>query len=169
MLMVQKGQDINNWIQELKELQKKRLEKVMTQEQKNCIQELDVYFKMKEAECEKVMNKSLEEAKTLQKPGAPTNDVIIMVNLYYKNYRLFYKSIPEGFPYRPHTERLLRQLDLQDPLFISDIPVCLSLYKFWLRCCRRDMSFLNSFAQDIPNRLENILCIVRELRVRSTF
>ena len=134
----------------------------------DCIQELDVYFKMKEAECEKLMNRSLDEAKVLQRPDASPNTVITMVSLYYKNYRLFYKSIPDGYPCRPNTERLLKYLDIEEPLFIAGIPVCMSLYKFWLRYCRRDMIFLKSFAQDIPNRLENILCIVRELRVRST-
>ena len=110
----------------------------------DCIQELDVYFKMKEAECEKLMNRSLDEAKVLQRPDASPNTVITMVSLYYKNYRLFYKSIPDGYPCRPNTERLLKFLDIEEPLFIEGIPVCMSLYKFWLRYCRRDMIFLKS-------------------------
>ncbi len=146
--------------------------KPLTKAQKNLVQQLDVYFKMKEAECEKVLNKNYEEIKGLQKNLPEMENRASIVSLFYSNYRLFHKAIREGYPQMGRRVDGLRQYidpeNKDDHYFIGDMPVCFSLYKFYLRFCRRDMNLLAELAEDIPQRLENILTIEQEVRLCSS-
>ena len=145
--------------------------KPLTQGQKNCIQELDVYFKMKEAEYEKILNKNYEEVLALQKKLSGMKNAFSIVCLYYRNYRLFHITLPEETPLTRHRADELRKYldpDLEGSHhFIDDLSVCYTMYKFWLRCCRGDINVLIAFSQDIP-RLENALVIEQEVRLSST-
>ena len=136
------------------------------------ILELDVYFKMKEAECEKLLNKNYEEIKDLQKKLSRIKNAVSIVSLYYRNYRLFHKTLPEEFPHKVSRVESLRQYiesDIKEShRFIDDLPVCYALYKFWIRCCRCDINVLADFVQDIPGRLEDALVIEQEVRLSST-
>ncbi len=144
----------------------------LTKGQKNCVQELDVYFKMKEAECERILSKNYEDVRMLQKKLPAMEKAVSVVSLYYRNYRLFHKTLPEEFPHRFRRAEGLRQY--LEPVikeghhFIDDLPVGYALYKFWVRCCRGDINILIDFVQDIPGRLENILVIEWEVRLSST-
>ena len=146
--------------------------KSLSKSQKNMILELDVYFKMKEAECEKVLNKNYEEFKDLQKKLSKMKNAVSIVSLYYRNYRLFHKTLPEEFPHKvSHVEGLRQYIESdikESHRFIDDLPVCYALYKFWIRCCRCDINVLADFVQDIPGRLEDALVIEQEIRLSST-
>lgn len=146
--------------------------KPLTKAQKNMVQQLDVYFKMKEAECEKVLNKNYEEIKGLQKKLSRMKNAVSIVSLYFRNYRLFHKTLPEEFPHKvSHVEGLRQYIESdikESHRFIDDFPVCYALYKFWIRCCRCDINVLADFVQNIPGRLEDALIIEQEVRLSST-
>ena len=132
----------------------------MTEEQKNLIEQLNVYFKMKEDECETLLQKKYNEVVELQKTLPVKMNPVSIVSLCYKHLHLFEKSIPDGF-----TKRKILDIWVDDPLCVAGIPVCLSMYRFFNRICKTDMNLLKLFANDIPGRLENVLRIDNEMRL----
>lgn len=134
----------------------------MLEEEKNIIEQVNVYFKMKEDECETLMQKKHEEVLALQKTLPLKMNAISIVTLFYKHYYLFTNSIPQGY-----TKRGIAALwaGEHEPLFIKGIPVCLSMYRFYNRICKQDMNILKLFAENIPGRLENILRTDSEMRL----
>lgn len=148
------------------------VKKTLSKGQKNMILELDVYFKMKEAECEKLLNMNYEEIKDLQKKLSRMKNAVSIVSLYFRNYRLFHKTLPVEFPHKvSHVEGLRQYIESdikESHRFIDDLPVCYALYKFWIRCCRCDINVLADFVQDILGRLEAALVIEQEVRLSST-
>ena len=129
---------------------------VLTAEERKRIEDVNVYFKMKEAECELLLKKKYEEVCDLHARVPELNEYNAFISLCYR----FESNYPESF-------FILKSISSRSSIndqfedFIEDIPVCNSLFSFWNHrygCCSDIQKFLY-ITDDIQNRLEKFLFI----------
>ena len=131
----------------------------LTEEQKERIKQTNVFFKMKEDECNTLMKEKNEKLSELHLRVPEFKKQSVNVVLIYKSKirnsqaTLYACSIPEI--------DLYYYKQFGEIHFIGDIPVCYSLYDFWYNHhnCDRDVNKFMSLTEDIPNNIAKYLSI----------
>lgn len=131
----------------------------LTEEQKERIKQINVFFQMKEDECKTLMKEKNEKLSELHLRVPEFKNQSVYVRLIYKpkdrnnQVTLYGCSIPETDSYF-----YKRFGEIQ---FIGEIPVCYSMYDFWsnFHNCNRDIKKFMTLTEDIPNNIEKNLSI----------
>ena len=137
----------------------------LTEEQKERIKQINVFFQMKEDECKTLMKEKNEKLSELHLRVPEFKKQSVFVNLIYKpEYRnnkvtLYGCSIPETDFYF-----YKRFGEIQ---FIGEIPVCYSMYDFWsnFHNCNRDIKKFMTLTEDIPKNIEKYLSIESTIKL----
>jgi hypothetical protein len=132
----------------------------LTDEHKERINQINVFFKMKEDECLSVLQKKNEKLTELHArvPEFPQQQAT--VSLVYKpkgrsfDDQLFWEGIPES-------SRLYIR-NRKEQHFIGELPVCESMWEFWHKCSGHgpDVDNFMKVTEDVPNNLEKYLTVV---------
>ena len=132
----------------------------LTDEHKERINQINVFFKMKEDECLSVLKKKNEKLTELhvRVPEFPQQQAT--VRLVYKpkgrslDDQLFWEGIPKS--------SWLYIRDMKGQHFIGELPVCESMWEFWNKCSGHgpDVDKFMKVTEDVPNNLEKYLTVV---------
>ena len=146
---------------QLREQAARDFEYKLTEEQKERIKQTNVFFKMKEDECNILMKKKNEKLSELHLRVPEFKDQSVSVELIYKYNpkdrnrakSMYGCTIPETDTYY-----YKRFGEIQ---FIGEIPVCYSMYDFWNHRynCDRDIKKFMALTEDIPNNIEKYLSL----------
>ncbi len=144
---------------QLREQAARDFEYKLTEEQKKRIVETNVFFKMKEDECNTLLKEKNEKLSELHSRVPEFKEQAAYVHLVYKSKGRDYDkclygcSIPEGEAYLYISSKEIH--------FIGEIPVCYSMYDFWNHRynCDRDIKKFMSLTEDIPNNIEKYLSL----------
>lgn len=144
---------------ELKAQDEKDFEYKLTEEQKKRIVETNVFFKMKEDECNTLLKQKNEKLTELHSRVPELKKQVSSVQLEYKptEYKyglsMYMNSIPESDCYVSGNSRKI--------WFIGEIPVCYSTYRLWNDSCNvsHDIKKFMNLTDDIPNNIEKNLII----------
>ena len=137
---------------------------VLTEEEKKRIEEVNVYFKMKEAECVRLLKKRYEVVHKLHYNVLEFKEYYATVTLSYKDNEDYFADM-----YWISSQKSDENNKSRTEYF-EEIPVCRSLSYFWRSYsgCGRDIKKFMYLTDDIPNRIENnfkitsVLCISDE-------
>ena len=135
----------------------------LSDEDKKRIEALDIFFKMKEEECNRILNKKYKEICQLKLKVPELTEETATVYLDYKpkgckqDYTLYGSSIPE--------KRLFMVRGYDEPHFIGSIQVCHSTWQFYMNYLHmfHAQTLINKKADDIKNQLEKYLTIKTEI------
>ena len=132
---------------------------VFTEEQKNRIEEVNVFFKLKEAECKQLLLQKYKKLSEYQKK-IPEFDKAVTIKLIYHagKFEIDIYNIPD-----PFNEDVC-------PHYIGNVLVCSSLYEFWKHYLICDYSTVKLLAltDDIPNEVAKSLEIKTEMELTLT-
>ena len=139
----------------------------LTEKQRARIVQTNVFLKMKEDECLKLLEQNNKKLSELQTKVPELKNQLTEVSLIYKpegrsfDQRMISISIPEisnKYYEKP-----------KGPFFIGDIPVCESMHAFWYEenWCYRDIKEFMHITDDIPNRLEKYLFIEYSMELKT--
>ena len=125
---------------------------ILTEEQKKRIEELNVFLKMKEEECSRIVQQKYDRLCEIQKTFPEFKDASPVTTLVYKSEK--YRT-DLGI----HVVSI-RTIDKESsfPLYIGDIKVCDSLHQVWRDCDSR-IEKLMSRTKNIPKQLGKNLYI----------
>ena len=129
---------------------------VLTADQRKRIEEVNVYFKMKEAECELLFKKKYEEVYAFHARVPELKKYYAIVHLLYVRDKAI-----EDTPIFTITSLESTAKRDSGSFFIEELPVCYSLLFFWNSCfcCDRNIKEFMNITDDIPNKLEKFLDI----------
>lgn len=158
---------LSELIRDLKAQTAKDFEYKLTEEQKKRIVETNVFFKMKEDECNTILKQKNENLCELHLRVPEFKTQYACVRLVFKpKGRIFDEAmyscgIPESNNYQFQRSKEI--------YFIGDIPVCYSMYGFWNshNNCGRDIKKFMALTDDIPNNVEKYLLIQSSISLES--
>ena len=129
---------------------------VLTADQRKRIEEVNVYFKMKEAECELLLKKKYEEVCALHARVPELKKYYAIVHFLYVRYKA-----NEDIPIFTITSLESTAKKDSKSYFIEELPVCYSLWFFWNSCSFYDCNIQRfmTITDDIPNKIEKFLDI----------
>ena len=139
----------------------------LSEEQKARIAQTNIFFKMKEDECKRILEQKNNKLSKLHTKVPELNKHFTEVSLIYKpqgrsfDQTMYSISIPEISTWYYDKYK--------SPHFIGEIPVCSSMHAFWTEenWCYRDIKKLMHITDDIPNRLEKYLSIKTSMELKS--
>ena len=137
----------------------KDFEYKLTEEQKKRIIETNVFFKMKEDECNTLLKEKSEKLTELHSRVPEFKYQTASVQLVYKPKDHNIGVIMYSCSIRKPDKQ--RSKNSRETLFIGEIPVCVSMNEFWDRqhTCSRDIEKFMALTDDIPNNIEQYLVI----------
>ena len=137
----------------------KDFEYKLTEEQKKRIIETNVFFKMKEDECNTLLKEKSEKLTELHSRVPEFKYQTASVQLVYKPKDHNIGVIMYSCSIRKPDKQ--RSKNSRETLFIGEIPVCVSMNEFWDRqhTCSRDIEKFMALTDDIPNNIEKYLII----------
>lgn len=137
----------------------KDFEYKLTEEQKKRIIETNVFFKMKEDECNTLLKEKSEKLTELHSRVPEFKYQTASVQLVYKPKDHNIGEIMYSCSIRKPDKQ--RSKNSRETLFIGEIPVCVSMNEFWDRqhTCSRDIEKFMALTDDIPNNIEQYLVI----------
>ena len=128
---------------------------ILTEEQKKRIEEVNVFFKIKEEECKIEFQKKLKEFSEYQGKLPDFKKHLLLVDLIYKS------GNGQGHLYGFGKSESESEEPIKGPHFIGEIAVCSSMSAFWHfrdDCgCGRNIEKFMYITDDLPNRLEKNL------------
>ena len=150
-----------------KEQDAKDFDYKLTEEQKKRIVETNVFFKMKEDECNTILKQKNENLCELHLRVPEFKNQYAYIRLVFKpkgrtfDEAMYSCAIPESNKYQFQR--------LKETYFIGDIPVCYSMYGFWNshNNCGRDIKKFMALTDDIPNNVEKYLLIQSSISLES--
>ncbi|MBS7310878.1 MAG: hypothetical protein KIG70_06795 [Treponema sp.] len=150
---------------ELKAQDEKDFEYKLTEEQKKRIIETNVFFRMKEDECNSLLKQKNEKLSELHSRVPEFKEQKAWVGLVYKpkgrdyDEVMYSCSIPETDSYRAKCSREIH--------FIGEIPVCASMNEFWYSYhnCSRNIKKFMTLTEDIPKNIEKYLSIKSTIKL----
>ena len=143
----------------------KDFEYKLTEEQKKRIIETNVFFKMKEDECNTLLKEKSEKLTELHSRVPEFKYQTASVQLVYKPKDHNIGVIMYSCSIRKPDKQ--RSKNSRETLFIGEIPVCVSMNEFWDRqhTCSRDIEKFMDLTDDIPNNIEKNLAIKSTIRL----
>lgn len=138
-----------------------------TEEQKQRIFETDVYFRMKEYECNYILaqkNKELSELHA-KVPQFRDQTVCVELQLQTPNYKhlepLYWRKMPE--------RNIYHDTELKKVHFIGETPVCNAMYDFWkkLKYYGLDIDTFMQLTDDVPENIEKYMTINTSMKLES--
>lgn len=132
---------------------------VLTDAQKKRIEEVNVFFKMKEEECRSVLEREHKKLCELHKKVPEFEKNLTCTRLIYKTDK---KEINFYTIYMPEVNN-----DPATSLYIGDELVCAAMYQFWknYKICDYRIEIFMDITEDIPNKLAKSLEIESELQL----
>ena len=154
-------------LRDLKAQDAKDYEYKLTEEQKERIKQTNVFFRMKEDECNTILKQKNEKLSELHSRVPELKNQSAFVRLVYKpkgrsfDESMYSCSIPELDRYQFKRSK--------ETFFLGEIPVCYSMYNFWYNHnnCDRDIKKFMALTDDIPKNLEKYLIIESAIELQD--
>lgn len=164
---VDKERLLLNRLLELEVLYEKNFEYKLSEEIKERIKQINVFFKMKEDECNRLLKRENERLCELHSRVPEFKKQTASVNLLYKpnsniyNQTLYCCCVPDS-------ENLYHKRS-KGPCFLGEIPVCYSMAQFWNNFVYyyRDVEVFIALTDDISNKIEKYLTVHSKIELQD--